>query len=230
MKRIIIAIDGHSSCGKGTLARQLALALGYKFIDSGAMYRAITLHLLNTGINPDDEQAVASVLPDITIDFSANIETGRSDIWLNHKNVEKQIRTLKVAESVSQVARISAVRRYLVAMQQKMGEEKGVVMDGRDIGTVVFPSAELKIFMTASPQVRAVRRFNELSESGVVTSVDEVLANLKQRDLIDSNREDSPLTMTNDYKLLDNSEMSKEQQFEIAMQWAKLAMGESTQI
>ncbi len=219
MKRIIIAIDGHSSCGKGTLARQLALALGYKFIDSGAMYRAITLHLLNTGINPDDEQAVASVLPDIIIDFSANIETGRSDIWLNHKNVEKQIRTLKVADSVSQVARISAVRRYLVALQQKMGEEKGVVMDGRDIGTVVFPSAELKIFMTASPEVRAMRRFKELSDSGVVTSYDDVFANLKQRDLIDSNRKDSPLTMTGDYKLLDNSTISKQEQFEIAMNW-----------
>lgn len=230
MKRIIIAIDGHSSCGKGTLARQLALALGYKFIDSGAMYRAITLHLLNTGINPDDEQAVASVLPDITIDFSANIETGRSDIWLNHKNVEKQIRTLKVADSVSQVARISAVRRYLVALQQKMGEEKGVVMDGRDIGTVVFPSAELKIFMTASPEVRAMRRFKELSDSGVVTSYDDVFANLKQRDLIDSNRKDSPLTMTGDYKLLDNSAISKQEQFEIAMNWAKTVIQSANSI
>ncbi len=230
MKRIIIAIDGHSSCGKGTLARQLALALGYKFIDSGAMYRAITLHLLNTGINPDDEQAVASVLPDIIIDFSANIETGRSDIWLNHKNVEKQIRTLKVAESVSQVARISAVRRYLVAMQQKMGEEKGVVMDGRDIGTVVFPSAELKIFMTASPEVRAMRRFKELSDSGLVTSYDDVFANLKQRDLIDSNRKDSPLTMTGDYKLLDNSAISKQEQFEIAMNWAKTVIQSANSI
>jgi cytidylate kinase len=230
LKRIIIAIDGHSSCGKGTLARQLALALGYKFIDSGAMYRAITLHLLNTGINPDDEQAVASVLPDIIIDFSANIETGRSDIWLNHKNVEKQIRTLKVAESVSQVARISAVRRYLVAMQQKMGEEKGVVMDGRDIGTVVFPSAELKIFMTASPEVRAMRRFKELSDSGLVTSYDDVFANLKQRDLIDSNRKDSPLTMTGDYKLLDNSAISKQEQFEIAMNWAKTVIQSANSI
>jgi cytidylate kinase len=230
LKRIIIAIDGHSSCGKGTLARQLALALGYKFIDSGAMYRAITLHLLNTGINPDDEQAVASVLPNITIDFSANIETGRSDIWLNHKNVEKQIRTLKVAESVSQVARISAVRRYLVALQQKMGEEKGVVMDGRDIGTVVFPSAELKIFMTASPEVRAMRRFKELSDSGLVTSYDDVFANLKQRDLIDSNRNDSPLTMTGDYKLLDNSAISKQEQFEIAMNWAKTVIQSANSI
>jgi cytidylate kinase len=230
LKRIIIAIDGHSSCGKGTLARQLALALGYKFIDSGAMYRAITLHLLNTGINPDDEQAVASVLPDITIDFSANTETGRSDIWLNHKNVEKQIRTLKVAESVSQVARISAVRRYLVALQQKMGEEKGVVMDGRDIGTVVFPSAELKIFMTASPEVRAMRRFKELSDSGLVTSYDDVFANLKQRDLIDSNRKDSPLTMTGDYKLLDNSAISKQEQFEIAMNWAKTVIQSANSI
>lgn len=224
MKSIIIAIDGHSSCGKGTLARQLALALGYKFIDSGAMYRAVTLHLLNTGINPDDEQAVALVLPDVIIDFTTNAETGRNDIWLNHKNVEKQIRTLKVAESVSQVARVSAVRRYLVALQQKMGQDKGVVMDGRDIGTVVFPNAELKIFMTASPEVRAMRRFKELSDSGIITTYEDVFTNLKQRDLIDSNRIDSPLTMTSDYKLLDNSAISKEEQFEMAMRWVAEAM------
>jgi cytidylate kinase len=144
--------------------------------------------------------------------------------------VEKQIRTLKVAESVSQVARISAVRRYLVALQQKMGEEKGVVMDGRDIGTVVFPSAELKIFMTASPEVRAMRRFKELSDSGLVTSYDDVFANLKQRDLIDSNRKDSPLTMTGDYKLLDNSAISKQEQFEIAMNWAKTVIQSANSI
>lgn len=224
MSRINIAIDGHSSCGKGTLAKQLAAALGYKFIDSGAMYRAVTLYVLNAGINPEDENAVVGVLSNIHIDFHINAESGRSDVWLNNENVEKQIRTLTVAQSVSQIARISAVRRYLVALQQKMGSEKGVVMDGRDIGTVVFPDAELKIFMTASPEVRAMRRFQELKESGLDAHYDDVLANLKQRDLIDSSREDSPLTMTDDYHLLDNSDLSREQQFQMAMRWVEVAL------
>ncbi|MFM7765033.1 MAG: (d)CMP kinase, partial [Sphingomonadales bacterium] len=166
MKRINIAIDGHSSCGKGTLARQIAAALGYKFIDSGAMYRAVSLHLQRAGINPEDETTVSSILPDIHVDFAVNAEIGCNDVWLNGENVEKEIRTLSVANNVSQIAKISEVRRFLVALQQKMGADKGVVMDGRDIGTVVFPNAELKIFMTASPEVRARRRFDELSESG----------------------------------------------------------------
>jgi cytidylate kinase len=230
LKRINIAIDGHSSCGKGTLAKQLAAALGYKFIDSGAMYRAVTLYVQRAGINPEDEGAVSSVLPEIQIDFAVNSETGRSDVWLNGENVEKDIRTLKVAESVSQIAKISNVRRFLVALQQKMGIDKGVVMDGRDIGTVVFPDAELKIFMTASPEVRARRRFDELSESGIETNYEEVLANIRHRDGIDSSRSDSPLTYTNDYKLLDNSFMSRSEQFAIAMKWVDSALEEQSQI
>lgn len=224
MKQINIAIDGHSSCGKGTLARQLAAALGYKFIDSGAMYRAVTLFVLRANINPLDANAVAEILPQIHVDFVVNAETGRSDVLLNGENVEKEIRTLAVAASVSQVAKISEVRRFLVALQQKMGADKGVVMDGRDIGTVVFPDAELKIFMTATPEVRARRRFEELAAGGADTSYEDVLANLKQRDLIDSSRADSPLTMTGDYKLLDNSNISRDEQYAIAMGWAQHAL------
>lgn len=224
MTRINIAIDGHSSCGKGTLARQLAAALGYKFIDSGAMYRAVTLFVQNAGINSENEAAVSSVLKDAQIDFVVNPETGRSDVWLNGNNVEKEIRTLKVAEQVSQVAKISAVRRFLVALQQKMGAGKGVVMDGRDIGTVVFPDAELKIFMTANAEVRARRRYEELIGNGVQTSYEEVLANLKQRDKIDSSRADSPLIFTDAYKLLDNSSMNRDEQFAMALEWAYSAL------
>ena len=225
LKRINIAIDGHSSCGKGTLAKQLAAELGYKFIDSGAMYRAVTLHMLRAGINPQDDNAVAAELSEIRVDFVVNQQTGRSDVWLNGENVEKEIRSMTVAESVSQIAKISEVRRFLVALQQKMGADKGVVMDGRDIGTVVFPDAELKIFMTASPEVRAHRRFNELKENGTKTTYDEVLANLKHRDRIDSSRSDSPLTMTADYKLLDNSSLSRDDQFRLAMKWAEAILG-----
>lgn len=224
MKRINIAIDGHSSCGKGTLAKQLAAALGYKFIDSGAMYRAVTLYVQRAGINPEAEKAVASVLHDIHIDFAINAETGRNDVWLNGENVEKDIRTLQVAGSVSQIAKNSNVRRFLVALQQQMGVDKGVVMDGRDIGTVVFPDAEIKIFMTASPEVRSRRRFEELSESGIKTSYEEVLANIRQRDGIDSSRSDSPLTCTDEYKLLDNSALSRDEQFSIAMNWVNNAL------
>lgn len=219
MKRINIAIDGHSSCGKGTLAKQLAAALGYKFIDSGAMYRAVTLFVQRKELNPEDEIAVTSVLPEIRIYFEVNAETGHSDVWLNGENVEKEIRTLKVAESVSQIAEISEVRRFLVAFQQKMGIDKGVVMDGRDIGTIVFPNAELKIFMTASPEVRARRRFDELSASGIKTTYEEVLGNIRNRDIIDSVRSDSPLTYTNEYRLIDNSSMSRDEQFEMALKW-----------
>lgn len=228
MKRINIAIDGHSSCGKGTLARQLAAALGYKFIDSGAMYRAVTLYLIRADINPEDSDAVEEVLPRIHVDFVVNPETGRSDVWLNGENVEKDIRTMSVAASVSQVAKISAVRRFLVALQQKMGADKGVVMDGRDIGTVVFPDAEIKIFMTATPEVRAIRRFEELVAGGADTSYDEVLANLKQRDLIDSSRNDSPLTMTDDYKFLDNSSISRDEQYAIALNWVNEALQQNS--
>ncbi|MBL7811571.1 MAG: (d)CMP kinase [Bacteroidetes bacterium] len=221
--KINIAIDGYSSCGKGTLAKALARELGYKFIDSGAMYRAVTLYILNHNIHPEDEAAVASCLPHIRIDFAVNSSTGRNDVLLNGRDIEQEIRTLRVAGAVSQVARITAVRRFLVQAQQAMGREKGVVMDGRDIGTVVFPDAELKIFMTASSEVRAQRRYEELKASGADAEYEEVLANLQERDRIDSTRKDSPLTMTSDYHVLDNSHLSREEQFEMAMEWVREA-------
>lgn len=225
MKKINIAIDGYSSCGKGTLAKQLAKQLGYKFIDSGAMYRAVTWYLLEHNIPVEDESEVAVVLPKIDIDFEINPSSGRSDVLVNGLNIEPQIRTMRVAEAVSQVAKLSSVRRYLVELQKQMGIAKGVVMDGRDIGTVVFPDAELKIFMTATPEIRAQRRFEELNGSGVDTSYNEVLKNLQSRDFIDSSREDSPLTLTTAYNVLDNSGLSQDEQFGLAMKWVETAIG-----
>ena len=225
MKKINIAIDGYSSCGKGTLAKQLAKQLGYKFIDSGAMYRAVTWYLLEHNIPVEDETEVAVVLPKIDIDFEINPSSGRSDVLVNGLNIEPQIRTMRVAEAVSQVAKLSSVRRYLVELQKQMGIAKGVVMDGRDIGTVVFPDAELKIFMTATPEIRAQRRFEELNCSGVDTSYTEVLKNLQSRDFIDSSREDSPLTLTTAYTVLDNSGLSQDEQFALAMKWVETAIG-----
>jgi cytidylate kinase len=225
LKKINIAIDGYSSCGKGTLAKQLAKQLGYKFIDSGAMYRAVTWYLLEHNIPVEDESEVAVVLPKIDIDFEINPSSGRSDVLVNGLNIETQIRTMRVAEAVSQVAKLSSVRRYLVELQKQMGIAKGVVMDGRDIGTVVFPDAELKIFMTATPEIRAQRRFEELNGSGVDTSYNEVLKNLQSRDFIDSSREDSPLTLTTAYNVLDNSGLSQEEQFGLAMKWVETAIG-----
>jgi cytidylate kinase len=225
LKKINIAIDGYSSCGKGTLAKQLAKQLGYKFIDSGAMYRAVTWYLLEHNIPVEDESEVAVVLPKIDIDFEINPSSGRSDVLVNGLNIETQIRTMRVAEAVSQVAKLSSVRRYLVELQKQMGIAKGVVMDGRDIGTVVFPDAELKIFMTATPEIRAQRRFEELNGSGVDTSYNEVLKNLQSRDFIDSSREDSPLTLTTAYNVLDNSGLSQDEQFGLAMKWVETAIG-----
>lgn len=225
MKKINIAIDGYSSCGKGTLAKQLAKRLGYKFIDSGAMYRAVTWYLLEHNIPVEVESEVAVALPKIDIDFAINPSSGRSDVLVNGLNIEPQIRTMRVAEAVSQVAKLSSVRRYLVELQKQMGISKGVVMDGRDIGTVVFPDAELKIFMTATPEIRAQRRFEELNGSGVDTSYNEVLKNLQSRDFIDSSREDSPLTLTTAYTVLDNSGLSQDEQFALAMKWVETAIG-----
>jgi cytidylate kinase len=225
LKKINIAIDGYSSCGKGTLAKQLAKQLGYKFIDSGAMYRAVTWYLLEHNIPVEDESEVAVVLTKIDIDFEINPSSGRSDVLVNGLNIETQIRTMRVAEAVSQVAKLSSVRRYLVELQKQMGIAKGVVMDGRDIGTVVFPDAELKIFMTATPEIRAQRRFEELNGSGVDTSYNEVLKNLQSRDFIDSSREDSPLTLTTAYNVLDNSGLSQDEQFGLAMKWVETAIG-----
>ena len=218
-RKINIAIDGYSSCGKGTLAKAMALALSYVFIDSGAMYRAVTLFLMRKSVNLDDMAQVEQALAQVTVEFDVN-DAGASFVLLNGENVEDEIRTIAVASKVSEVAKIQAVRDKLVYLQQQMGVKKGVVMDGRDIGTVVFPDAELKIFMTASVEVRAQRRFAELAAKGDAVTLEEISANLKHRDAVDSSRENSPLTMTSDYRVLDNSEMDRDSQFALAMAWA----------
>ena len=218
-RKINIAIDGYSSCGKGTLAKAMALALSYVFIDSGAMYRAVTLFLMRKSVNLDDMAQVEQALAQVTVEFDVN-DAGESVVLLNGENVEDEIRTIAVASKVSEVAKIQAVRDKLVFLQQQMGAKKGVVMDGRDIGTVVFPDAELKIFMTASVEVRAQRRFSELVAKGDAVTLEEISANLKHRDAVDSSRENSPLTMTSDYRVLDNSAMDRDSQFALAMAWA----------
>ena len=218
-RKINIAIDGYSSCGKGTLAKAMALALNYVFIDSGAMYRAVTLFLMRHSVNLDDMAQVEQALAQLTVEFDVD-DAGASFVTLNGENVENEIRTIAVASKVSEVAKIQAVRDKLVYLQQQMGVKKGVVMDGRDIGTVVFPDAELKIFMTASVEVRAQRRFSELVAKGDDVTLEEISANLKHRDAVDSSRENSPLTLTSDYRILDNSEMDRDSQFALAMAWA----------
>lgn len=223
MQKINIAVDGYSSCGKGTLAKALAKALGYVFIDSGAMYRAVTLHMMNSGVDVNDEGAVSDALEGLSVDFAFN-DSGESEVTLNGVSVEAEIRNIAVASKVSEVAKIGAVRTKMVALQRLIGSDKGVVMDGRDIGTVVFPEAELKIFMTASSAVRAQRRFQELLAKGESVTLTEIAENLQHRDQIDANRENSPLTLTNDYRVLDNSDMSKDEQFALAMRWANEAM------
>ncbi|MEY4708873.1 MAG: hypothetical protein RIS28_5 [Bacteroidota bacterium] len=223
-KKINIAIDGYSSCGKGTLAKAMAKALGYVFIDSGAMYRAVTLYLMQNDVDVYDESAVEAALANVVVGFLNNQE-GQSEVTLNGISVEAEIRNIAVASKVSEVAKIQIVRSKMVALQQAIGLEKGVVMDGRDIGTVVFPDAELKIFMTASVEVRAQRRFAELVAKGDVVTLEEISANLKHRDAVDSSRENSPLTMTSDYRVLDNSELDRDSQFALAMHWAEMACG-----
>jgi len=218
-RKINIAIDGYSSCGKGTLAKALASALNYVFIDSGAMYRAVTLFLMRHSVNLDDVAQVEQALAQVTVAFDVS-DSGASFVMLNGENVENEIRTITVASKVSEVAKIQAVRDKLVSLQQQIGAKKGVVMDGRDIGTVVFPDAELKIFMTASVEVRAQRRFAELVAKGDAVKLEEISANLKHRDEVDSSRENSPLTMTSDYRVLDNSDMDRDSQFALAMTWA----------
>jgi cytidylate kinase len=221
-KKINIAIDGYSSCGKGTLAKAMAKALGYVFIDSGAMYRAVTLYLMQNDVDVEDESAVEAALANVVVGFLNNQE-GQSEVTLNGISVEAEIRNIAVASKVSEVAKIQIVRSKMVALQQAIGSEKGVVMDGRDIGTVVFPDAELKIFMTASVEVRAQRRFAELVAKGDVVTFEEIAANLQHRDAVDSSRENSPLTMTSDYRVLDNSELDRDSQFTLAMQWVEMA-------
>ncbi|HUH27429.1 (d)CMP kinase [Gelidibacter sp.] len=217
MKKITIAIDGFSSTGKSTVAKQLAKALGYVYVDSGAMYRAVALYAMQNGIISQgnfDVEKLVSDLESLRIHFKYNEDLGFAEMYLNGKNVEHEIRTLEVSQYVSQVAEISEVRRMLVLQQQQMGMEKGVVMDGRDIGTVVFPDAELKFFMTASAETRAKRRYKELLDRNENVSYEDVLKNVESRDLIDSTREDSPLMKAKDAIEIDNSNLSLEAQFE----------------
>ena len=214
-RKIIIAIDGFSSCGKSTFAKAIAARLGYIFIDTGAMYRAVTLHALREGAIADgkvSEQVVLSLLPHINITFRFNAERGASDVYVNGENVEQQIRSIEVSNAVSSISSIGAVREKLVALQQQMGKERGVVMDGRDIGTVVFPDAELKIYMTADAQVRAERRYNELTAKGDKVTLEEILENVISRDNADMTRAISPLRKADDAIILDNSYMSVEEQ------------------
>ena len=216
-KRIIIAIDGHSSCGKSTFAKAIAARLGYIFIDTGAMYRAVTLYALENGAIESciaNEQKIEAMLEDININFRFNPERGASDIYVNGDMVEGKIRTIEVSNCVSAVSSIGAVRSKLVAMQQAMGRDGGVVMDGRDIGTVVFPDAELKIYMTADPMVRAERRYKELTAKGDNVSLEEIYENVVSRDHADMTRAISPLRKAEDAIVLDNSRMSVEEQME----------------
>lgn len=211
MKKITIAIDGFSSCGKSTMAKDLAREIGYIYIDSGAMYRAVTLYCIENGLAENgeiDKEKLKASMNQINISFQLNAETGRPDTYLNGVNVESKIRTMEVSSLVSPVATLDFVREAMVAQQQAMGKEKGIVMDGRDIGTTVFPDAELKIFVTASAEVRAQRRYDELKAKGQEASYEEILANVKERDFIDQNREVSPLRKADDAILLDNSNLT----------------------
>ena len=212
MKRITIAIDGHSSCGKSTMAKELARQLGYVYVDTGAMYRTVTLFAMRHNLflvdGEVDTEALRKCMPEIEVSFKFNEETGRPDAYLNGECVEKVIRSIEVSNHVSKVAAIPFVREAMVDQQRRMGAEKGIVMDGRDIGTTVFPDAELKIFVTASSKVRAQRRYDELKEKGMPADFDEILKNVEERDYIDSHREVSPLRQAPDALLLDNSNMT----------------------
>ena len=215
MKKITVAIDGFSSCGKSTIAKFLAKEAGYIHIDTGAMYRAVTLYCIQNGLLDDDvpnEEKLKEQIDNIKIEFIVNSETGLPEIYLNGKNVEREIRLPDVSDKVSPVSAIGFVRRVMVKKQQEMGKSKGVVLDGRDIGTVVFPDAELKLFMTASPEIRAQRRYEELKQKGENVSFEEILENVKKRDYIDQNRKESPLKKADDAIVLDNTDMSIEEQ------------------
>lgn len=221
MKKIIIAIDGYSSCGKSTLARQLAKALGYVYIDSGAMYRAIALYFLRNHINETNPVAVEAALQQINLRFEKDEQSGQSHICLNGENVEPFIRAMEVAAAVSRVAAIKAVRVFAVAQQRAMGAEKGIVMDGRDIGTTVFPQAELKLFMTADPAVRAQRRLKELQQKDPSITQEEVLSNIQMRDHADMNRAESPLQQAPDAVVIDNTALCPEEQFALALEYVQ---------
>lgn len=212
MKKIVIAIDGYSSCGKSTMAKDLAREVGYIYVDTGAMYRAVTLFAMRNGVfdadDNIDEARLKTLLPDVKLTFKLNNETKLPEVCLNGECVERDIRTLEVSQHVSPIAALPFVREKLVEQQQAMGKEKGIVMDGRDIGTVVFPDAELKIFVTASAEIRAQRRFKELEAKGMPANFDEILQNVEQRDYIDTHRETSPLRQADDALVLDNSHLT----------------------
>lgn len=217
MKKIVVAIDGFSSCGKSTMAKELAREAGYIYVDTGAMYRAVSLYCIQNGWMTDSEinaEELEKHIHSIRIEFKPNAE-GKADTYLNGQNVENEIRTLEVANGASRVSTLGFVRRELVRQQQLMGVEKGIVMDGRDIGTVVFPQAELKIFLTASPEIRAQRRLDEMAAKGEKVDFEEVLANVKERDERDQNRAESPLRKADDAIVIDNSALSRSEQTEI---------------
>jgi len=218
---IIITIDGWSACGKSTLAKALAKKLGYVYIDSGAMYRAITLYFLRNHVDWTETKEVKQALKDVAIEFNFNKNTNQSEIYLNGENVEYVIRDLVVAEKVSDVAAIKEVRKFAVAQQQKLGEKKGIVMDGRDIGTTVFPAAEIKIFMEADETVRVERRFKELFEKNPNITIDEIKTNLEMRDYMDSHREVSPLRKADDAIELNNTQLTEKEQMDFALQVVK---------
>lgn len=227
MKKIIVAIDGFSSCGKSTMAKDLAREIGYIYVDTGAMYRTVALYAIRHELFNNDGSVKADELktqmPSISVTFKFNQETGRPDAYLNGEKVEDEIRGMKVSSHVSQIAAIPFVRTAMVAQQQEMGKQKGIVMDGRDIGTTVFPNAELKIFVTASPEVRAQRRYDELKSKGKTADFDDILKNVKERDYIDSHREVSPLRKADDAIELDNSNMTIAEQKSWLMEQFKKA-------
>lgn len=224
MKKVIITIDGYSSCGKSTLAKQLAAELDYVYIDSGAMYRAITLYFIQNRVDWNDTDEVKEALGNISLEFVYNPITNVSEMTLNGENVEHMIREMLVAEKVSEVAAIKEVREFAVAQQQQMGKQRGIVMDGRDIGTTVFPHAELKIFMTADTAIRVERRYKELYAKNKNITLHEIKENLELRDYIDTNREISPLRKAEDAIILDNSQLSTDEQLKLVMQWVEDAI------
>lgn len=228
-KKITIAIDGHSSCGKSTMAKDLAREIGYVYVDTGAMYRCVTLYALRHGLftaEGIDTEALRRSMDDIHISFRFNAEAGRPDTYLNGELVERDIRSMEVSSHVSLIATLDFVREAMVRQQQQMGRDKGIVMDGRDIGTVVFPDAELKVFVTASPRVRAQRRYDELKQKGMMADFDEILKNVEERDYIDSHRAVSPLRRADDALLLDNSDMTIAQQKQWLMERFAEAIGQ----
>lgn len=234
MKKIVIAIDGHSSCGKSTMAKELARRIGYIYVDTGAMYRCATLYALRHNLFAEDGtvrvEALERELPNIHICFQLNPENGHADACLNGENVEREIRQMEVSSHVSPVAAVPAVREKLVALQREMGKAKGIVMDGRDIGTVVFPDAELKIFVTASAEIRARRRYDELRAKGTEANYEDVLRNVEERDYIDSHREVSPLRQASDAIVLDNSQMTLAEQDEWLMRHYESAAGQASKV